>query len=280
MSGLVKKRFGVGSVFMYVGLVFLGILCFLPFYIMIMNATLDSATIATSVTLIPGSEFGENYSRMITNVPYFWSGFKNSIIISSVGTILSAYFGALTAFAFAKYKFKFKEALFWLVLTTMMVPPQLGIIGFFDLINKIGLINNPLAIIIPMAANANLVFFVRGYIASAVPTSVMESARIDGCGEFRMFNKIVLPMIVPSMATMSIFTFINSWNNYLTPLIILQEQQKYTVPVMVALAKGVYRTDFGAVYTAIALSIVPILIVFGFCSKYIIGGLTAGAVKE
>ncbi len=280
MSSLVKKRFGVGSVFMYVGLVLLGVLCFLPFYIMIINATWDNQTIATSVTLLPGSEFGENYSRMVENVPYFWSGFKNSLIISGIGTIISAYFGALTAFAFAKYKFKFKEALFWVVLTTMMVPPQLGIVGFFDLMNKIGLINSPLAIIIPMIANANLVFFVRGYVATAVPTSVMESARIDGCGEFKMFNRIVLPMITPSMATMSIFTFINSWNNYLTPLVILQEEKKYTVPVMVALAKGVYRTDFGAVYTAIALSIVPILIVFGFCSKYIIGGLTAGAVKE
>jgi multiple sugar transport system permease protein len=247
---------------------------------MIINATWDNQTIATSVTLLPGSEFGENYSRMVENVPYFWSGFKNSLIISGIGTIISAYFGALTAFAFAKYKFKFKEALFWVVLTTMMVPPQLGIIGFFDLINKIGLINSPLALILPMAANANLVFFVRGYIASAVPTSVMESARIDGCGEYKIFNKIIIPMIVPSIATMSIFTFISTWNNFLTPLIVLYDEKKYTVPLMTAMAKGVYRTDFGAVYVTIALAVVPIMIVFAFCSKYIIGGLAAGAVKE
>lgn len=114
---------------------------------------------------------------------------------------------------------------------------------------------------------------------SVISPSVVESARIDGAKEMGIFNKIILPMVTPSIATMSIFTFIGLWNNYLTPLIALTDQKYYPIPAITATARGVYQNDFGAVYVCIALSIVPIMVVFAFCSKYIIGGLTAGSVK-
>ncbi|NLD47867.1 MAG: carbohydrate ABC transporter permease [Clostridiaceae bacterium] len=269
----------IGSIILYTFLVALAILCFLPFYLMIMNATHTSADISQKLNLLPGGAFAENY-RVLSESVKVWVGFKNSIIVSGIGTALSAYVGALTAYGFSKYKFLGNNALFWIILGSMMVPPQLGIIGFFTICSKLNLIDNLLALILPMMANAQLVFFVKLYMDSAVPDSLIEAARIDGASEFGIFNKIVLPVCVPSIATMSMFTFISSWNNLITPSIILQSESNYTLPLFTVMAKGVYRTNFGAVYAAIAISIVPIMVAFAFCSKYIIGGITAGAVKE
>ncbi|MDF2672591.1 MAG: sugar transporter permease [Clostridiales bacterium] len=273
-----RKRL-ISNIVLYFFLLLLAIVCFLPFYIMIMNSTHSSVDISTKLNFLPGTDFINNYKSMSSSVN-IWQGFKNSLIVSLSSTLLAAYFGALTAYGFSKYKFKGNKILFWIMMGSMMVPSQLGLIGFFNVIAKFGLINNLLALILPSIANANVVFFVKLYIDSAVPDSIIESARIDGCSEFMIFNKIVIPMIIPSIATMSIFTFINSWNSYLVPLVVLYEQKKYTVPLLTAIAKGVYRTDYGAVYVATALSMVPIMIIFAFCSKYIIGGMTAGAVKE
>jgi multiple sugar transport system permease protein len=274
-----KGRFSIGKSILYVFLTALAVICFLPFYFMIINCTHSSTDIAQKLLLFPGLEFLENYNRMTELVP-IWSGMANSLMIAVSATILSGYFGALTSFGFAKYKFKGKEFLFAIVLGSLIVPQQIALAGISKVIYTLGLVDNRLALIIPAIANPAMVFFTRYYIQSAVSDSVLESARMDGCSEFRIFNSIVVPMIVPSLATMSIFTFIGSWNSYLLPLFILNTQEKYTMPLMTALAKGVYQNDYGAVYSCIAMSMLPIIIVFSFCSKYIISGLTAGAVKE
>ncbi|AOT69312.1 carbohydrate ABC transporter permease [Geosporobacter ferrireducens] len=273
------RRKNASTIILYFLLILLAILCFLPFYMMMINSTHTSNDIATQLNILPGNAFTNNYRRMMESVN-MWQGFKNSLIISVSSTALAAYFGALTAYGFSKYKFKGSKVLFGILLGSMMFPSQLGLIGFFKVCSELNLINKHLALIIPAIANANFAFFVKLYIDAAVPNEIVESARIDGCGEFKIFNKIVIPIITPSIATMSIFTFIASWNSYLVPLVVLYDEQKYTVPILTAMAKGVYRTDFGAVYVAIAMSMVPIMIVFAFCSKYIIGGLTAGAVKQ
>lgn len=272
-------KISIGSIILYTFLIGLAIICFIPFYLMIMNATHTSAEISQELNLLPGGAFLNNYKRLSESVNV-WIGFRNSIFVSTIGTMLSAYVGALTAFAFSKYKFVGNNLLFWIILGSMMIPPQLGIIGFFSVCSSLNLIDNLLALIIPMMANAQLVFFVKLYMDSSVPDSLIESARIDGCSEFGIFNKIVLPIAIPSIATMSMFTFISSWNNLIIPSIVLYDEKNYTLPLFTVMAKGVYRTDFGAVYASIAISIVPIMIAFAFCSKYIIGGITAGAVKE
>lgn len=274
-----KSNITVTTIILYLCFAVLAIICFVPFYIMIMNSTQTNDVVAQELSFLPGTAFFENYGRMIKLVP-IWDGFKNSLIVSVCATILAAYFGALTAFGFAKYKFKGKETLFTIVLMSLIIPPQIALVGFFDICNRLHLRDSLLALIIPAIASATIVFFVRYYIQQSVSDSVMESARIDGCGEFRIYNRIVLPMIIPSIATMSIFTFITSWNSYLLPLLILGSNSKYTMPLWTALAKGTYQNDYGAVNVCIALSMLPIMIVFLFCSKYIIGGLTAGAVKE
>lgn len=273
------KKFSIKTLIVYILLILLAVVCFTPFYIMIVNCTKSNAELASSLSLLPGSDFFNNYSRL-SGRANIWVGFKNSIFISTFSTVLAAYFGALTAYGFAKYKFKGDKILFALVLGALMIPPQLGMLGFVKVCKTLHLLNSSWALIIPAIATANIVFFIKQYISSTVPDALIEAARIDGCPEFMIFNKIVLPIISPAVATMSIFTFIGSWNSYLIPLIILNDESKFTVPIMTALAKGTYQTDFGAIYVCVALSMVPIMVVFLFCSKYIIGGLTIGSVKE
>lgn len=268
----------VGKIFLYICLILLAVVCFLPFYLMLMDATHDNGEIATQLWLIPGSSFMANYTRLTVNVD-IWGGFFNSLFVSVSVTIVSGYFSALTAYGFSKYKFKGNSKLYWIVLGTMMVPGQLGLIGFYQLMSKIGLVDNYLSLILPTIATAGSVFFIRGYTDGAVNESLLEAARIDGCSELSIFHKIAFPLIMPSVATMSIFTFIGTWNNYLFPLVMLSTQSKFTLPILLVVAKGVYKTDFGAVYAGVSISVVPIMIAFVFMSKKIIGGLSIGGVK-
>lgn len=272
------SRLGIGDILLYIFLIGLAIICFLPFYFMIINATHNNQAIAQGLNLFPGKYAWANYLKMSERVN-IWRGFLNSLIVSGTGTALLAYFGTLTAYGFSKYRFVGNKTLFWVILCSMMIPPQLSVIGFYDVVQKFKLLNNLLALIIPMIASAQFVYFVKLYLDSALPDSIIESARIDGSSEFGIFNKMVLPIASPSIATMGMFNFINSWNQLLIPQIVLRKENLHTVPIIVANAKGVYRTDYAAASMAIALSVVPILIAFAFFSKRIIGGVTAGAVK-
>jgi multiple sugar transport system permease protein len=161
----------------------------------------------------------------------------------------------------------------------MMVPAQLSIIGFYKLCLKLHMTNSYWPFIIPGIANATSVFFLRGMIEQSISDSMIEAPRMEGCSEFGIFNRIVLPCIMPGVATMCIFNFVASWNAYMGPLIILQKKELYTMPVMISMIKGLYVTNYGAMYLAIAISVVPIMIVFAFFSRYIIDGLTAGSEK-
>ena len=275
-----SKQIGsiIGKIVLYIALIALAILCFLPFFIMIINATHTNAEIATTLSLKPGSALMVNYHRLLESQP-IWNGLLNSIVIATAVTAVSGYFSALTAYGFSKFRFKGNKILFWVLLGTMMVPTQLGMIGLFQLVKHLGLLDSYVPLIIPAIATPASVFFIKGYTDGAISRSLIEAARIDGCNEFTIFNKIVLPLIFPSVATMSIFTFIQTWNNFLIPLILLFDPAKFTLPIMVMLARGTYKTEYGAVFTGVAISIVPIMIAFIFLSKKIVGGLTVGGVK-
>jgi len=278
-----KRKFNlgvfIGRFFLYIFIIILAVICFTPFYIMIINATRSTQAINLGVSLIPGKAFFENYRTMLTSLP-IWKGFLNSLTIAVPSTILAGYFGALTAYGFSKFRFRGSRLLFWVVLATLMIPPQLGIVGYFQLTVKLHMINTYWALILPTIATAATVFFIKMYIDANVDFSLIEAARVDGSSEFRTFNTIVLPIAFPAVATMSILNFIFSWNNYLTPLVLLFDQNKYTLPIMITLVKGQFKQNLGAQYVAVAIAIVPILIAFTIFSKYIIGGISAGALKE
>lgn len=268
----------VGRILLYAALILLFLMSVVPFYIMIVNSTHSSFDIVTKLNLWIGGNLGENYRTMQSHVN-IWNGFTNSLIIAIPFTAFTGYFGAMTAYGFAKYRFKGREPLFWIVLASMMLPTQLSIIGFYQLNLKLNLLNSYLPFILPGIANATAVFFLRGIITQSIPDSMIESGRIEGCSELHIFNRLILPCIIPGVATMCIFNFVTCWNNYIGPLVIMTSNDKYTMPVMIAMIRGLYLSNYGAMYLAIAIAVVPIIIVYLFLSKYIINGLTVGADK-
>ncbi len=266
---------------LYLALILLAALCLIPFWMMLVNATRSGNEIMTGFSLLPGTSLAENWVLVTDNLDIF-KGMLNSLIIAVGSTLLVSYFSALTAYALACYDFKGNKLLFTVMLVFMMVPAQLGLLGFYDLCNTLGLIDSYIPLILPAIASPGTVFFLRQYILSVLPKALLEAPRIDGAGELRIFHSIVLPIMAPGIATMAIGAFIGSWNNYLTPLVLINDQKLFTLPMMIASLNSVkdISSNIGATYLAIAMSVVPIIVVFCFCSRYIISSISAGSVKE
>lgn len=272
------KQLTIGKVIIYLFLTGLAVICIVPFYLMIIYATHNNATIASTFTFLPGPFVADNYFNMASKIN-IWRGFANSLFIAGTSTVLSLYIGSLTAYGFAKFKFKGRTWLFMFLLATMMVPGQLALIGMYRLFSTLGLLDSYAAIILPAAANTFNVFFIKQFMESSIPDEIIESARVDSAGEFRTFNQIVLPILGPAISALGIFTFIGSWNNFLTPLVLFFSLDKYPLPVLVALVQGYYGMDYGLLYLGVAISILPIIIVFAIFSRQIIGSVALGAVK-
>ena len=265
----------------YVFCTFLSLLAIVPFWIMIVNATRSSQAIQQGVSLIPGTYLRYNWNVLATKNFNVGIGFKNSAIIAFSSTILSVYFSAMTAYGFKVYDFKGNKFLYAVVLAIIMIPGQVTGTGFFMFMYQLGLVDNRLALIIPSIASAATVFFFRQYLEANRQISLVEAARIDGCGEFRTFNRIILPIMVPAMATMGIMAVIGSWNNYLTPLMLFTKPDLKTLPMMVNELRGdIYRMEYGSIYLGLTLTALPLIIVYFAFSKYIIAGIAVGGVKE
>lgn len=266
---------------LYVLLILLGAACLFPFLLMIVNATRSGVEITRSFTLIPSNHIKENWEVVFSYFNLF-KGMWNSLLVAVPATFFTAYFSALTAYGLAMYQFKGNKLIFTTILVFMMIPGQLGLIGFYNLCTKLHLVNSYIPLVIPAIAAPGTVFFLRQYVLSVLPPSLIEAARIDGAGELYSFHRIVLPVMSPGIATMSIMAFIGNWNSYLTPMIILNKNDKFTLPVMMATLRAStdIQSNQGAIYLAVAISVIPILIVFCFCSKYIISSISAGSVKE
>lgn len=266
---------------LYIFLTLLAAMCLFPFLLMMVNATRSGVEITSSFTLIPGTRLKENWETVFSFFNLF-QGMGNSIKVGVPATLLTAYFSAMTAYGLAMYKFRGNKVIFTTIIIFMMIPGQLSLIGFYNLCTKLHLVNSYLPLILPAVAAPGTVFFLRQYILSVLPPSLIEAARIDGANEIYSFHRIVLPIMSPGIATMSIMAFIGNWNNYLLPMIILNKKEKFTLPVMMATLRA--STDIqrnqGAIYLAVAISVIPILLVFAFCSKYIISSISAGSVKE
>jgi len=276
-----KRKNIVVYTIVYTLLAFLVVIAIVPFWIVIINATRDGMAISTQgITLFPGSSLKANYEILVDNVDII-GGFFNSLKIATLVTVLSGYFSALTAYGFYMYNFKGKNFLFGLILMFMMIPSQLAFLGYVKWMTQLGLMDTHAALIIPAVASIGTVFFLRAYISSSLSKSIIESARIDGAGEFHIFHKIALPLMAPGVATMSIFTFIGSWNNYLSARVILSSKENETLPMVISSLKAlkIWHQNQGAVYLGFAISIVPIVVVFIFASKYLIENISAGAVK-
>ena len=275
-----NRKQGLGVI--YVVSVVLAILSILPFWIMIVNATRSTYQIQSqAISLIPSGFIANNFSVLNGKIFNRITGFVNSLIVSTGATFCSVYFSTLTAYALVAYNWKLRQSFFTLILAVMMIPTQVISIGFYQFMYRIGLTNNFLALILPAIASPMTVFFMRQYMLPSLNLDIVASARIDGAGEFRTFNSIVLPIMKPAMATQGIFIYVNTWNSLFLPMILLTRKENYTMPIMVSLLKGdIYKTEYGAVYLALTMSVLPLLIVYFFLSKYIIAGVALGSVKE
>ena len=261
--------------------IFLSILSLFPFVVMIVNSTRSTYQIQQqAVSLFPSTYFLNNLKILLGKSFNPLIGFRNSLLISIGTTACSLYFSTLTAYAIVMYEWKLKNAFFSFIMAIMMIPSQITIIGFVQMVYKIHMTNNFLMLILPAIAAPSLVFFMRQYMKPAIPPSLIESARIDGSNEFYTFNVIALPIMKPAIATQAIFCFVTSWNDLFRPLTILTRQENYTLPIMISLLKGdIYKTEYGCVYLGLTLTALPLIIVYLLLSKYIVAGVAMGSVK-
>ena len=265
----------------YVLCIGLSVLSLLPFWLMIVNATRNSQQIQSGVSLIPSTFLSINWNTLQAKHFDALLGFKNSAIIAFGSTILGVYFSSLTAYGLTVYRFKGAKVLYAMILAIIMIPGQVTGTGFFMFMYQLEWTNSYLPLIIPAIASASTVFFFKQYLEANFQVSLVEAARIDGAGEFYTFNRIVMPIMIPAMATMGIMAVISSWNNYLTPLMLLSKSEMKTLPMMVKELRGdIYRTDYGSIYLGLTLTALPLLIVYFCLSKYIIAGVAVGGVKE
>ena len=278
-----QKKHNGRTILAYIVLIFLTFLCLFFFYILIINSTRNHFQIQRGFSFLPGKSFLKNLKNVLNdaNIPVL-SGIKNSLIVSTMTAILATYFSAMTAYGLYAYNFKLKKPAFIFILLILVMPTQVTALGFVRLITKMNLMDTLYPLFLPSIASPAVFYFMYSYMQSSLPLELVEAARIDGSGEFRTFNHIVIPVMKPALAVQAIFAFVNAWNNYFIPALIITSNKKKTLPLLIAALRSAdfLKFDMGKVYMLITIAIVPIIIVYILLSKYIVAGVTLGGVKE
>jgi multiple sugar transport system permease protein len=275
-SGTFVLRFLV-----YILLAILLILVIVPIWLLIVNGTRSTTEIQQGISLLPSTHAVENYNILVGRGLDLPRGFANSLFLAIISTIVTVYFGLLTAYGIVVYEFPGKKYFSNFIVILVMIPLQLSIIGFYQYMSKLGLVDNYLSLILPLIASAGAVFFGKQYLEAIVIQDLIDAGRIDGASEIGIFHTIMLPLAIPGAITMGIFAFVGSWNNFFTPFIMITSIEKYTLPMLVQTMRGdVYRTEYGAIYLGLAMTVVPIIILYAIFSRYIVSGISLGAVRE
>lgn len=271
------------TIFAHIVLILLSFMCLFFFVVLIINATHSHAELQKGFSIIPGKHFMDNLKSVANDGSFpMFRGILNSVIVSGCSAALCTYFSSLTAYGIYAYDFKGKKVAFTFIMAILVMPTQVTAMGFLRLITKMGMYDSLLPLIIPSIASPAVFYFMYSYLQSSLPLSLVEAARIDGSGEFKTFNRIVIPIMKPAIAVQAIFTFVGSWNNYFVPALVIQSKNKMTVPILIATLRGAdyMNFDMGKIYMMITVAIVPIILVYLLLSKYIIAGVTLGGVKE
>ena len=278
-----RKQFIGTKIVAYSVTTTLTVACLMPVLLLIISSTRSTTDLLKGMTFIPGDQFFNNLdtiSRADLGVN-IWRAMANSLLIAGSSAIGAVYVSALTAYAIKAYPAKGNKLFFAFILGVIMLPSQLSIIGFYKYIARLKLLNNYIPLIMPAIAAPTTVFFMKEYLDSVLQLSLVEAARIDGAGEFYTFNRIIMPIMAPAIATMALISFIVSWNTFLTPYILISKMELYTSPLMtLVLNINNVTPDYGARYAGLTVSLIPILLVYLFTSKYIIRGISIGGVKE
>ena len=250
-----------------------------PFYFMFVFATQSRADIFNlPPPLWFGGELLENLRILTTRLP-FWKNLGWSVYVALASTALTLLFCSLAGYAFALMEFRLRNALFGLVMATLLLPSFMSMIPTFMIMDVLGWIDEHRALYIPGAASAFGIFLMRQYAMSAIPRELVEAARMDGCGEFGIYWRIVLPLLKPALGTLGLITFIASWNNFIGPLVVMRSADQYTLPLALRSLQTPVNTEWGALMAGSAIATLPLLVLFALSSRQLISGLTAGAVK-
>lgn len=276
-----KTSLRINKTVIYIVCIILAVLSILPFWIMFVNATRSTSEIQGGFSLLPSTHLSTNWHVLTSKSFDPFQGFLNSLIISGFATLFTVYFSSLTAYAIVAYNWKMRQGFFTFIMCVMMIPSQASAIGFYQFMYKLHWTNSFLPLILPAIAAPSVVFFMRQYLLGTLSMEIVESSRIDGAGEFKTFNRIIFPIMIPAVATQAIFAFVANWNNLFMPLILLTKQSKYTLPIMVSLLKGdIYKTEYGSIYLGLSLTVLPLFVIYFLLSRYIIAGVALGGVKE
>jgi multiple sugar transport system permease protein len=279
------NRYQLGTyamrVLVYAVLILLLVITIVPIWMLIVNATRSTTEIQQGVSALPGTHLLENYHILQSKGLNMGRGFANSLFVAVASTLIAVYFGLLTAYGLVVYEFKGKKLLSSFIVLLVLIPMQFSIVGFYHYMSRLGLTDNYAALILPLIASAAAVFFGRQYLESVVVRELIDAARIDGSSELGIFHKVMMPLAIPGAATLGIFVFVAAWNNFFNAFILISSLDKYTLPMLVQTLRGdVYRTEYGAIYLGLAITVVPIIIIYAIFSRFIISGIAMGALKE
>ncbi|MFV0499762.1 MAG: carbohydrate ABC transporter permease [Bacilli bacterium] len=264
--------------FLYViPLIIISTVSIVPFYFIISMATHTTSEIYRTEIFLPGSVLIDNFTTIISGgfLKYYWNSFYTSLI----SAIFSLFVTLMASYGLSIYKFKSRDFVTRVIVASMMIPAQIGLLGYTVEMKNLGLMNTHWPLIFTWLASAYGVYFVSQFIKTSLPKELIESARIDGSGEFNTFIKIGIPMVKPAIGTQFMLIFLWSWNNFMMPSIVLTNSKKFTIPLGIQTLATAYTQNWGARGAALALSVIPMLIIFAFGSKYFIKGLASGAVK-
>lgn len=277
-----RKPVTFRELMIYIVLILLTCLCLFPFFMLMINATRSHTEIQKGFTFLPGGAIFMNLRNVFhnENLPVL-RGTLNSLVIAGGSAALAVYFSSLTAYGLHAYDFRGKKQAFSFILLVMLVPSQVSALGFLREMLALGLRDSFLPLILPAVASPTVVFFMKQYMASAVPLELVSAARIDGANEFYAFNRVIIPIMKPAFAVQGIFAFVASWNNYFMPSLLLDSKMKKTLPILIAQLRSAdfLKYDLGQVYMLITIAILPTVIVYLLLSKNIVGGIALGGIK-
>lgn len=271
----------ISRIIVYIFLIILLFITIAPIWLLIVNATRSTTQIQQGISIIPSTHMLENYQILANRGLNLPRGFLNSLFLSVSTTFLTVYFAFLAAYGLVVFNFRWKKVFSGFIVILVLVPTQLSIIGYFQYMARFNLTDNYIPLIVPAIASAFAVFFGVQYLESIVIHDLVDAGRVDGASELAIFHRIMMPIAMPGAVTLAIFTFVASWNNFFTPFIMISSIEKYTLPMLVQLLRGdIYRTEYGAIYLGLAITAIPVIIIYTFFSKYIISGIAMGSVKE
>ena len=278
-KGTKRKKTPLSKVLIYLFLSIASLLSLFPFYWMFVMATRPSAAYnSIPPTITPGGMLVENFQKVLNQIDFF-RAMWNSFLVCLIVTLVVLFISSLAGFAFAKFKFPGKNALFIAILLTMIIPPQLGLIPQYFLVSKAGLLDSLAGVMVVFFLNPLGIFLMRQYVGESVPDELIEAAKLDGCSNFKIYRSIVVPIILPAFATLGIIVFTAVWGEFLWQFTVLRDPENYTIQVALASLSNTFNVDFGMILSGVFWATIPLLIIFLLFNRLFISSITEGSVK-